>query len=106
MSISERYRDLVEEVDGIVKSLHADEATRTAARALQVLDQALETLEEQAEEVGEIPRMKIEAKLSPVLLDAHNLFDRGRLLLEEQQLAAAHKIWDVQKKLYRLLNDL
>ncbi|EAT15254.1 hypothetical protein [Desulfuromonas acetoxidans] len=106
MSISERYRDLVDEVDVMIKSFHSDEVTREAKRALQVLNQARNTLADLAEDVGEIPRMKIESQLSPVLLDAHNLLDRGRLLLEEQQLAAAHKVWDIQKKLYRLLNDL
>nr|WP_320115260.1 hypothetical protein [uncultured Desulfuromonas sp.] len=106
MSISERYRDLVDEVDVMIKAFQTDEATCGAKRALQVLNHAHKTLAELAEDVGEIPRMKIEAQLSPVLLDAHNLLDRGRLLLEEQQLTAAHKVWDIQKKLYRLLNDL
>jgi len=106
MSISDRYRDLVEEVGVMVKSFETDKATCESTRALRVLDQALKTMAKMAEDVGEIPRMKIEAELSPILLDAHNLLDRGRLLLEEQQLAAAHKVWEVQKKLYRLLNDL
>ena len=106
MSISERYRDLVDEVAVMIRAFENDEATCSAKRALRVIEQAQKMLAGMAEDVGAIPRMKIESELSPVLLDAHNLLDRGRLLLEEQQLAAAHKVWDIQKKLYRLLNDL
>lgn len=107
MSISERYRELVQETEVLLKKISADVQAQGADRAVRVIDQGLATLQEEIERVGEIPRMRFDTELSPVLLDAHNLFDRGRLLLEEAgNDAAAEKIWDVQKKLYRLLNDL
>jgi len=107
MSISERYRELVAEVQSLVKALRSDEQSDATERVFRVVDQAVQILAEQDEVVGEIPRMKIESVLSPVLLDSHNLFDRARLLLEEDECdGEAAKVWDVQKKLYRLLNDL
>lgn len=107
MSISERYRQLVAEVKSMGRFMRQDEQSDATERVFRVIDQAVATLEEQVEQVGEIPRMRIERDLSPVLLSAHNLFDRARLLLEEDgcDLEAA-KLWDVQQKLYRLLNDL
>ena len=107
MSISERYRELVAEVQVMIKSLRADEQSDATERVFRVIDQAVAILVEQEEAVGEIPRMRIDRDLSPVLLDAHNLFDRARLLLEEDECdSEAAKVWNVQKKLYRLLNDL
>ncbi|MCD6525697.1 MAG: hypothetical protein J7K75_01740 [Desulfuromonas sp.] len=107
MSISERYRDLVQETEVLMKKISTDQQLQGADRAIRVIDQGLATLQEQLERVGEIPRMRFDTELSPVLLNAHNLFDRGRLLLEEGGCnLAAEKVWDVQKKLYRLLNDL
>ncbi|MEA3465449.1 MAG: hypothetical protein U9R29_05505 [Thermodesulfobacteriota bacterium] len=107
MSISERYRELVAEVQVLIKGLRSDEQSDATERVFRVIDQAVAILAEHEEEVGEIPRMRIDRDLSPVLLDAHNLFDRARLLLEEDECdKEAAKVWDVQKKLYRLLNDL
>jgi hypothetical protein len=107
MSISERYRELVAEVQSLIKALRCDEQSDATERVFRVIDQAVAILAEQDEVVGEIPRMKIESVLSPVLLDAHNLFDRARLLLEDDECdSEAVKVWAVQKKLYRLLNDL
>lgn len=107
MSISERYRELVAEVQSLIKALRCDEQSDATERVFRVIDQAVAILVEHDEMVGEIPRMKFESVLSPVLLDAHNLFDRARLLLEEDECDnEATKVWDVQTKLYRLLNDL
>jgi hypothetical protein len=51
--------------------------------------------------------MRIEQHLSPILLDAHNLLDRARLLLAEDGAeTSAARVWDIQQMLYRLLNDL
>ncbi len=107
MSISERYRELVAEVRLVLQGLRADEGSNATERIFRVLDRGLATLSEYEEAVGEIPRMRLDNELSPVLLEAHNLFDRGRLLLEEDGCSAeALKVWELQKKVYRLLNDL
>lgn len=107
MSISERYRELVEDVQNLLKKIRSDEQSDATEKVFLVLDQAVATLQEQSERVGEIPRMRIDTELSPVLLSAHNLFDRARLMLEDLECdSEAEKIWDVQKQLYRLLNDL
>ncbi|MDY0189544.1 MAG: hypothetical protein RBR22_02315 [Desulfuromonas sp.] len=107
MSISERYRELVAEVESLRKQMRRDEQSDATERIFRIIDQATVTLKDQVEVVGEIPRMRIDRDLSPVLLDAHNLFDRARLLLEDDDCEQeAAKMWDVQQKLYRLLNDL
>ena len=104
MSISERYRQLVSDVVATVRQLEEQGAPQ---RALTVLRNGKQVLEEQLESVGEIPRINIEYQLSPVLLNAHNLLDRGRLLLIEGGADAfAPQIWVFQQMLYRLLNDL
>jgi hypothetical protein len=104
MSISERYRQLVDEVRTLQSQLQQDAPEE---QALTVLHKAVATLADQHERVGEIPRARIDAELSPVLLTAHNLFDRSRLLLEkDDQAPAAERVWEVQRKIYRLLNDL
>lgn len=104
MSISERYRLLVADLTATVKQIE-DEGSST--RALKVLHTGVELLTEHVESVGEVPRMRIEQHLSPVLLDAHNLLDRGRLLLVEGGAEAhAQRVWEFQQQLYRLLNDL
>jgi hypothetical protein len=104
MSISERYRQLVADLVTTLKQIEDENAPE---RAVKVLRNAVKVLEEQAESVGEIPRMRIEHHLSPVLLDAHNVLDRARLLLvEEGAETPANQVWDIQQTLYRLLNDL
>lgn len=105
MSISNRYREIHREVQTFLDSLSAlPEETAPAARAV---GKALEGLGDWAEQVGEVPRMHLEQKLTPVLLKAHNHLDRGRLLFEEHGLEGqAAMAWALQQKLYRLLNDL
>jgi len=105
MSISERYRELVAEI----KDLLAGVATTAEqeGREVREIRKATEGLVELQESVGEIPRIRLEADLTPVLLKAHNQLDRARLLYEEQgreDLAAA--LWEMEQKIYRLLNDL
>ncbi|MCP3176915.1 MAG: hypothetical protein AB7F21_12960 [Desulfuromonadales bacterium] len=103
MTISDRYRDLVNEAAQLVQKLDgtADD------KAVQGVRQGLAGLEELKEQVGEIPRIRLEVELTPVLLAAHTRLDRARLLLEEagaEDLAVA--VWDVEQKIYRLLNEL
>jgi len=105
MSISDRYRDIYREVvtcrDGLT------DLPQEAAQAVRSVNKGAEVLSEWVEQVGEIPRMNLEHKLTPVLLKAHNHLDRGRLLFEESGLEdQAATAWGLQQKIYRLLNDL
>jgi len=106
MSISDRYRELVAEVKVLCEALGGADAD-SAERAARSVGQAVEGLHELLETVGDIPRIRLEAELTPVLLKAHTRLDRARLLLEEQgseDRAAA--VWEMEQKIYRLLNDL
>jgi len=80
------------------------EITRHGGKAIK---KACGELAEWAELVGEIPRMNLEFKLTPILLKAHNSLDRARLIFEEEGLdEQANATWDLQQKIYRLLNDI
>ncbi len=101
MTISERYRELVREV---AESLGSLDAESPEAREVRKASLELATLQES---VGEIARIRLEGELTPVLLKAHSQLDRARLLLAEdgaEDLAAA--VWELEQKIYRLLNDL
>ena len=105
MTISDRYRELTEEARQLMRELEADPAAYSAEK--KWLGQATETLEELREGVGEIPRMRLESKLTPVLLRAHNRLDRTRLLFEERgEEDRAGSVWELEQRIYRLLNDL
>lgn len=104
MNISERYRQLV----GDARALQAGLAECVGGDGpLRCVIQGLQGLAELEERVGEIPRIRLENQLTPVLLKAHGQFDRARMLLEEvgeEDRAAA--VWEVEQKIYRLLNEL
>ncbi len=108
MNISERYRDLVAETRDLLLTLQEETpASEAAARELRALEDALQGLVELEEGVGEIPRIRLEVELTPVLLKAHNQIDRARLVLDEQQRAErVATAWELQQTIYRLLNDL
>lgn len=105
MAISDRYREISREVDALLvelrtQDLDQQQGTRKVARALKILEECLER-------VGDIPRMRLEAELTPVLISAHKQLDWARLQFEEddeEDRAAA--VWDLEQKVYRLLNDL
>lgn len=105
MIISDRFRDIVRDVEGYRVGLESrlpveHQACREIAKACQGLG-------EWVEQVGDIPRMHLEMKLTPVLLKAHNQIDRCRLLFEEEGAEdSAAAAWTLQQKIYRLLNDL
>lgn len=106
MSISDRYRELVIQVKALCGELQGLNE-ELAGQVRKPVIQAVEGLAELQESVGEIPRIRLEADLTPVLLKAHGRLDRARLLLEEQgdeDRAAA--VWEMEQKIYRLLNDL
>ncbi|MBW2511552.1 MAG: hypothetical protein JRE01_05925 [Deltaproteobacteria bacterium] len=51
--------------------------------------------------------MSLEYKLTPILLKAHNNLDRARLTFTAEGLDEfAVQAWELQQKIYRLLNDL
>lgn len=106
MSISDRYRELVNEVKSLGTQLQGA-AGEQAGQIEKSLGQAVTALIELQESVGEIPRIRLEADLTPVLLKAHSRLDRARLLLEEQGAEdQAASVWEMEQKIYRLLNDL
>ena len=106
MTISDRYREIAREVQLFVSSLgaggegEANRRFREAGKAVTALDELLDA-------VGDIPRIKLESKLTPVLLKAHQKLDQARLLFEEAgEEDRAAKSWELEQKIYRLLNDL
>lgn len=106
MSISERYRALVEGVEEVLAALQA-EPLEGSQKHVSLVAKALEGLDEFRESVGEIPQMHLENKLSPVLLRAHSDLDRSRLLLDERgEEDRAARIWELEQGIYRLLNSL
>lgn len=106
MSISDRYRELVNEVKSLGVQLQG-ELGEQAGQIEKSVGQAVTALGELQESVGEIPRIRLEADLTPVLLKAHGRLDRARLLLEEQGAEdQAAAVWEMEQKIYRLLNDL
>ncbi len=106
MSISERYRQILEQIDAESDKLY-EVLPENTANALRQVDLAAEEMQDLVESVGEISQIKLDVKLSPVLLKAHGHLDRARVMLEE----AGHEkeaaiIWEQEQLLYRLLNDL
>ncbi|ORJ54249.1 hypothetical protein C2E25_12910 [Geothermobacter hydrogeniphilus] len=106
MSISTRYRDLAAEAADLNARLK-QEAAEEGDRCVRQLAKAVAALEELREGVGEIPQMRLERELTPVLLRAHNDIDRARLWLEEEDRGDwSARLWGLQQTIYRLLNDL
>lgn len=106
MNISDRYRELTDDIRQLASAPAADE-TSEAQKAQHIIAQASQGLAELEELVGEIPQIQLEAKLTPVLMKGHSQLDRARLLLEElgaEDRAAA--VWELEQKIYRLLNAL
>lgn len=106
MSTSDRYREITREVQAFVTGL-GEAAEGASGRRLREAGKAVLALEELLETVGDIPRIKLEAKLTPVLLKAHQKLDQARLLFEENgEEDRAARAWELEQKIYRLLNDL
>jgi hypothetical protein len=106
MTISDRYRDITREVRSFVTGLDTAEASEVHRRFREA-GKAMAVLEELQDTVGDIPRIKLEAKLTPVLLKAHQKLDQARLLFEEAgEEDRAASAWVLEQKIYRLLNDL
>jgi hypothetical protein len=105
MNVSDRYRALIEEVEEVMSSLRSGEEEDD--EGVRIVEKASLQLKELKERVGEIPRIRLEFELTPVLLKAHGQLDRARLLLEEQgEEDRAAAVWGLEQKIYRLLNEL
>ena len=106
MTISERYREITREVQAFVAGLD-EAADGESDRRFREAGKAVVALEELRDAVGDIPRIKLESKLTPVLLKAHQKLDQARLLFEEAgEEDRAARSWELEQKIYRLLNDL
>lgn len=106
MTISDRYREIVRDVQGFVAML-GTAGEEESPRRFREAGKAMAVLEELRETVGDIPRIKLESRLTPVLLKAHQKLDQARLLFEEAgEEDRAAKSWELEQKIYRLLNDL
>jgi hypothetical protein len=105
MSISDRYRELVRDIEGYGMELAA--AVGADRAEVESYNHGVQGLRELQEQVGEIPRIKLESQLTPVLLKAHTQLDRARIFLDEQgEEDRAAAIWELEQRIYRLLNDL
>ena len=106
MSISNRFRDIAKDVEAFRIQLKGCDPR--AEQGARIVKKASKGLQEWAEPVGEIPRMRLEFQLTPILLKAHDSLDKARLLFEDIEGldAEADTAWDLQQKIYRLLNDL
>ena len=106
MTISERYRQIWEQIDSESDRMY-EVLPEEMGKALRQVDRAAEEMQDVVESVGEIPKFQLESKLSPVLLKSHECLDRARVQMEN----AGHKkeaavIWEQEQLIYRLLNDL
>jgi hypothetical protein len=105
MTISDRYRQIVADLEACQTLLVSGSEDFSVESS--IVAGAATQLHELLDQVGEIPRIRLETQLTPVLLKAHSQLDRARLLLEErEQDEASDAVWDLQQAIYRLLNDL
>ncbi len=106
MNISDRYRELTDDVQ-LLLDAPVDASGDEVLKAQQIIEQAAQDMEELEDLVGDIPQMQLESKLTPVLLKSHSQLDRARLLLVEQGAEdRAAAVWELEQKIYRLLNAL
>jgi len=106
MSISERYRQVLEQIETEADRLY-ETLPEDTVKALRQVDIAAEDMQDLVETVGEIPQYQLEVKLAPVLLKSHECLDRARVLLEKAgHEKAAATVWELEQLIYRLLNDL
>lgn len=106
MTISARYREIIDELNDLLGGFPPI-AGQEDGKAFGQLEKAAAILAELDEQVGEIPQFKLEKELTPVLMKAHGALDRGRLILEERDdTDRAASVWEIEQRIYRLLNDL
>lgn len=106
MTITERFRQITEQIEHQA-DLYYTMLPEESTTILRFVDRAVEELQDVGESVGEIPQFQLDAKLSPVLLKAHEQLDRARVQLEKDgHEDVSGMIWELEQLIYRLLNDL
>jgi len=96
------HKGLINQLDSLEKT--TDE---NASRAIQALCNCADELEAHLDSVGEIPQIKLEQRLSPIMLSVHSQLDRARVMFESAGMVQnAANIWELEQQVYRLLNDL
>ncbi len=107
MKITERFRQLALMSDELQKKFASQPDGIRIDRAVNLLKNGQAELAEWRGQVGEIPQMRLESKLAPVLLQVHATLDRARVLYEDAGKGEeGASIWHVEQQIYRLLNDL
>jgi len=107
MKIADRFRQLTQISQELVTRFAGQPDGLRIDRAINLLKKGQEELVEWNEQVGEIPQMRLEQRLSPVLLQVHATLDRARVLYEDAGKGdEGALIWHVEQQVYRLLNDL
>lgn len=107
MKVADRFRQLTQISNVLMKNFAGQPDGVRIDRAVSLLRKSHKELTEWSEQVGEIPQMRLESELSPVLLQVHETLDRARVLYEDaDKQAEGSLIWDVEQQVYRLLNDL
>jgi hypothetical protein len=107
MTISERYRKLYQDILAFSQGFQGECCAEAERVPQQLFEKALGELAPFDEAVGEIPRIRLEEKLTPVLLKSHSVLDRARRLLDEGgESDRAAEVWELEQQIYRLLNDL
>lgn len=105
MSVSNRFRDIAKDVAAFRVKLKA--CGSSADQGARVVKKASRGLQELVDQVGEIPRMRLEFQLTPVLLKVYNNLDQARLIFDDEGLdEQVTATWELQQQIYRLLNDL
>jgi hypothetical protein len=107
MKVTDRFRQLTQISEELVGKFVAQPDGVRIDRAVSLLKKGHQELLEWNEQVGEIPQMRLEHKLSPVLLQVHATLDRARILyVDSGKGDEGDLIWHVEQQVYRLLNDL
>ena len=110
MNISERYRSLSEDINAFIKAqkkLTGPDSKPALKKALRPIVKGYRVIEDLRESVGEIPRIRLEDDLTPVLMKAHDALDQGRLeYIDADEDGFADEVWELQQTIYRLLNAL
>ncbi|MGK2907352.1 MAG: hypothetical protein ACSLFH_13555 [Desulfuromonadales bacterium] len=106
MSVSNRFRDIAKDVAAFRTQLTGGDPR--AEQGARIVKKASKGLQEWVDQVGEVPRMRLESQLTPILMKAHDSLDKARLVFEEIEGldAQADATWELQQRIYRLLNDL
>ncbi len=107
MKVTDRFRQLTQISEELVNKFSCQPDGLRIDRAVNLLKKCQEELAEWNDQVGEIPQMRLEQRLSPVLLRVHSTLDRARVLYEDTGKSdEGALIWHVEQQVYRLLNDL